>query len=345
MRNGGEEALVDIETENTEPSHSLPISVVICTRNRAELLSRALETVCDQDLDSCYYEVIVVDNGSADPTSEVVETLTREYPNVRYCREEKVGLSHSRNRGFREARGVYIGYLDDDAKVPSDWLSKAKRIIERESPAAFGGPFYPFYDSPKPRWFDDKYGSRESAECARFLKLGESLSGGNFFIRREILLQLGGFETDLGMTGKSIAYGEETHLQDRIFDTMPGRNIYYDPTLLIRHLVRADKMSLIWRIMQNFSRGRSETRMRRHSGTLDGGPLRAFKHFLIAALYLVFNLTYGLLTYDRKRFPFVQNYLYEAGLSPLEGIGRFYERACALPRRRIGQRKEGNERG
>jgi glycosyltransferase involved in cell wall biosynthesis len=334
MRNGKEEPSAAFETGRTEDPLTLLISVVICTLNRADLLSLALRTACDQDLDSSYYEVIVVDNGSVDDTQEVVDGFVRKHPNVRYCREEKVGLSHSRNRGFREAKGIYIGYLDDDAKVPHNWLSTAQRIIKEKMPVAFGGPYYAFYNWPKPNWFKDEYGSREMAECARFLRPGENLSGGNLFIRREVLVQLGGFDPNLGMTGTTVAYGEETLLQQRILEMTPEAAIYYDPDLFIHHLVRSEKTSLTWRLVENFSRGRSIFRIEQDSRNANVGFFRALKHFFIALYYLTLNLTYGLLARDRDRFPFAANYLYEVGLSPIAGIGRFYELARTTLHRR-----------
>ena len=48
----------------------LAVSVVICTRNRADLLADVLRTLCEQALDASRYEIIVVDNGSDDATGE-----------------------------------------------------------------------------------------------------------------------------------------------------------------------------------------------------------------------------------------------------------------------------------
>jgi hypothetical protein len=46
-----------------------------------------------------------------------------------------------------------MGYLDDDARVPSEWLSVATEIAIQKASAAFGGPYYTFYDRQKPKWF------------------------------------------------------------------------------------------------------------------------------------------------------------------------------------------------
>ena len=92
------------------------ISVVVCTFNRAQLAATAIESLCEQTADKSQYEVIVVDNNSQDNTREVTEDFCSRYPNLRYCLEEEQGLSHARNRGWRESRGVYVAYVDDDCR-------------------------------------------------------------------------------------------------------------------------------------------------------------------------------------------------------------------------------------
>jgi len=81
------------------------LSVIICTYNRAELLKNVLQDVCEQTLADSEFEVIVVDNHSTDQTRAVAESFSQRYPNIRYCFEAQQGLSHARNRGWREARG------------------------------------------------------------------------------------------------------------------------------------------------------------------------------------------------------------------------------------------------
>jgi glycosyltransferase involved in cell wall biosynthesis len=66
------------------------------------MLLTALEFLCLQTIDVSVYEVIVVDNNSTDNTNIVVDE---------FCRESNQGLSHARNRGWREARGQYMWLL------------------------------------------------------------------------------------------------------------------------------------------------------------------------------------------------------------------------------------------
>jgi glycosyltransferase involved in cell wall biosynthesis len=85
------------------------ISVVIPTRNRAAMLSDALRSVAAQTFSD--YELIVVDDGSADDTAHVVRSAEIS---VRYLWQDHSGVSAARNRGVAAARSEWIAFLDSD---------------------------------------------------------------------------------------------------------------------------------------------------------------------------------------------------------------------------------------
>jgi hypothetical protein len=97
------------------------VSVVVPTHNRRRLLGRALASVVRQrDVD---LEVVVVDDGSADGTGEVVAGLgDRRVRLVRHPRPQ--GVSAARNRGIAEARGAWVAFLDDDDLWAPDKLAR-----------------------------------------------------------------------------------------------------------------------------------------------------------------------------------------------------------------------------
>src|ERR1044072_7217648 len=97
------------------------VSVVITTRNRAGLLSSALERVLNQKAGSIDYEGVVVDNNSEDNTWEVLGTFQQHHPNLRRVREERTGISYGRNAGLAAARAPIIAFTDDDICVPDTW--------------------------------------------------------------------------------------------------------------------------------------------------------------------------------------------------------------------------------
>jgi glycosyltransferase involved in cell wall biosynthesis len=98
------------------------ISVVIPTYNRRRLLERALASIQQQTRTP--HEVIVVDDGSTDDTSDAI---CKRFPNVRYIRQENCGVSAARNRGVHEATGNWLAFLDSD----DEWLpKKLERQVE-----------------------------------------------------------------------------------------------------------------------------------------------------------------------------------------------------------------------
>ena len=90
------------------------VSVIIPCYKQAGFLSDAIESVLAQT--HPYVEIIVVDDGSPDNTSDVALS----YPGVRCIRQENQGLSAARNTGIRESTGDFLVFLDaDDRLTPS----------------------------------------------------------------------------------------------------------------------------------------------------------------------------------------------------------------------------------
>jgi glycosyltransferase involved in cell wall biosynthesis len=288
------------------------ISVVICTYNREDLLRSAAQSVCEQTLASDEFELIIVDNNSRDNTKLVAAEFCARYPNVRYCCETAQGLAHARNRGLAEAHGLYVAYIDDDCKVPPQWLAVARDIIEQQRPTIFGGPFFAFYNSHKPAWFKDVYGSYELSAEARALLAGEFVFGGNMFFIRDVLAKVGGFHTGYGMVGNTLDYGEEIVPQMAIREQMPEAGIFYDPALFVYHLVRPEKLSIWWSWRESFSRGKTRERM---AGRKTGGhatvPAASSLDVLRAVWRIVADIVRGVFVRDRALYPHVQNYWHE----------------------------------
>jgi glycosyltransferase involved in cell wall biosynthesis len=101
------------------------VSVIIPTYNRAQLVRRAIQSVLNQTYQD--FEIIVVDDGSTDNTTEVVNSIGDE--RVRCIRHQvNKGASASRNTGIRAARGELIGFLDSD----DEWLpEKLQRQVDK----------------------------------------------------------------------------------------------------------------------------------------------------------------------------------------------------------------------
>ncbi|NJN81475.1 MAG: glycosyltransferase [Caldilineaceae bacterium] len=309
------------------------ISVIICTHDRPQPLAAALETLAQQRIDLCQVEVIVVENSTSPASTErLVDNFQPLLANLRCLHEPRTGLSHARNRGWRAAQAAYVAYVDDDCKVPPQWLKVARQIIVERQPAIFGGPFFAYYDKPKALWYRDAYGSRHFGGSPRCLADNETLFGGNLFVNRTCLEALDGFAIDLGMSGRQIAYGEDTVFQQELRKRYPDVSIYYDPALFVYHLVRAEKISLSWSARSFIAKGRFvQIQESNGAGVLPHadakiGMEEALVRAAKLAIGILSDITIGLLTRDRARYPYFQNYLYEHTGQYLRGVGRLSAR-------------------
>jgi glycosyltransferase involved in cell wall biosynthesis len=86
-----------------------PVSVIVPTYNRVEMLTRAVESVLAQTYQQ--FEVVIVDDGSTDTTPKI---FAQSKPPVRYVWQQHAGVSSARNRGMSEAKGDLIAFLDSD---------------------------------------------------------------------------------------------------------------------------------------------------------------------------------------------------------------------------------------
>lgn len=123
------------------------VSVVIPTKDRPELLERALAKVlaaCDATARRC--EVVVVDDGSDPPA------VVGSDPRVRLVRTTGVGPARARNLGINEAAAPIVAFTDDDVEVDRDWLTACLEALEaRPELAGVTGrtdspPYDPLYE-------------------------------------------------------------------------------------------------------------------------------------------------------------------------------------------------------
>lgn len=311
------------------------ISIIICTYNRADILPICLQSLADQTLDKNLFEVIIINNNSTDNTQEITESFSKNQPNFRVVIEPKQGLSHARNRGCFEAIGEYVAYSDDDCKVPKEWLAIATSIIDEQAPDIFGGPYYALYNSPKPEWFKDEYGSHVIGSEEKSLSPGEFLSGGNFFIKRILLRNLDGFNVKLGMTGNTAGYGEETELQIRLRNQHENVVIMYYPQLFVYHLVKKEKMLLKKVIYRKFQNGRYSPHV--FEGYVSSKRYKIRKILenmvLFFALFISFPISHFFR--DTVRYPFIENYFYEKGVRIFFVMGYLFETMVIIPFSRL----------
>jgi glycosyltransferase involved in cell wall biosynthesis len=206
-------------------------SVVIPAYNRARVIGRAIGSVLAQTL--AEFELIVVDDGSADGTREVVQGVGD--PRVRYHFQENAGRSAARNEGARLARGAYLTFLDSDDEVSPEWLATLTREFEHDGTGVVCCGATVVEDRPGLGVAARTYGlsPRDLGPVYDGVK-GRFNPPGTFALRREIFDAIGGYEA-------SLAFAENTDLTHRLVAYLRGsawRIRTVDASLVVWHFER-----------------------------------------------------------------------------------------------------------
>jgi cellulose synthase/poly-beta-1,6-N-acetylglucosamine synthase-like glycosyltransferase len=125
----------------------LSASVIVPVKNERDMIDACLKSLLDLDYDE--YEIIIVDTGSTDGTTEIVERIAQTNERVRLLRTTGYAAD-GRNAGIGAATGVILAFTDGDCIVPKDWLKRLATCLLSESPetAGVGGPNIPVERKP-----------------------------------------------------------------------------------------------------------------------------------------------------------------------------------------------------
>jgi glycosyltransferase involved in cell wall biosynthesis len=247
------------------------ISIVIPTRNRADLLAPALHSLTRQTFPADEYEVLVIDNGSTDQTALVVQDFSVRLGNLRYFYEPEPGLHAGRHRGMLEAHGELLVFADDDIEAFPSWLASISEAFADPGVAMVGGNNLPLFLEPPPAWLERLW-DRPSIKGDRALpalsvielsaenpEFGPHLVWGcNFAIRKNVLLAAGGFHPD-GMPKDLIRFrGDgETHVSRYVAES--GKKCVFHPGASVYHKVTPDRMSFAYFWQRGFNQGVSDS--------------------------------------------------------------------------------------
>jgi len=199
-------------------------SIVIPTHNRKDSLRRCLEAVTHQDYPD--YEVIVVDDGSTDSTGEMVQ---REFPQVRYIRQEpNQGPAAARNRGIKAASGEIIAFTDDDCIPPTNWLASHLPYYDDPQVGGVGG----LQLTARPNFIEQFQIAHYLDVYTEFHRICrvEAVRGfgtNNLSIRREVFDHAGLFD-------EAFLTGADPELTRRV--AIAGYTLIRDPKLRVEHL-------------------------------------------------------------------------------------------------------------
>lgn len=231
------------------------VSVVICTRDRSEILASTLERL--RHVNHPAFEVLVVDNAPSDESARrVVGAVADADPRFTYVREPRPGASRARNAGLGAARGRYVAFIDDDVAVDRQWLQALVLGFSRRddvrcvtglvATAGIGSPFEAYFDARAAAWADrfDAQVLASDTDADPLFPYKPSLygTGANCAFDRAFFHGLGGFDDALGPGTRALG-GEDLDAFIRII--LAGGAVAYEPAAVVWHHHRADHAGLM----------------------------------------------------------------------------------------------------
>lgn len=232
--------------------HSPIIAAAICTYDRYERLEKAIESCIAQELSPEDFEIIIVDNSPNRDAAHRFGARYQHVPHLDYLIEREPGLSNARNVALHHSSAPIIAYLDDDAIADPEWLGALVTAYDSYGDAAHaaGGRITPIWESPRPDWLhDDRLGFVSVVDwggSTRALGPGEWVAGANVSFRRDPLISMGGFNTDLGRkgAGSHLLSNEETKVLEAL--QRAGGQVLYVPEAQVSHLVDQRRLDPAW---------------------------------------------------------------------------------------------------
>jgi len=217
----------------------VPISVVICTRNRASTLRLCLDSLrsmaCQPE------EIVIIDNA---PTDDSTRKVVEDYPGVRYCLESRPGLSYARNTGVAQAQCSVLAFTDDDVILHPDWAYRVWETFQDEAVFAMTGLVIVSELRTEAQQIFEKHWSfnrgyqdvfYDSAYLSRVLPIGPPVwhigAGANNAFRKKVFNEVGLFDERLGAGASGCS--EDSEMWFRILTH--GHTIHYNPRAVVYH--------------------------------------------------------------------------------------------------------------
>ncbi len=198
-------------------SDQMTVSIIICTRNRANSLRSTLLSIGRAIVPQQWHiELLVVDNGSTDSTPEVVREVRLTNVDLRHISEPTVGQSYARNAGLMQTSGEIILFTDDDVRVPSYWIEGMCRpFLENAVDAVAGGVVFPSDIAAalsRPPFFSRRswFASTESLDRDS----PNRMVGANMAFHRRVLERVPKFDVELGPG--ALGFADETLFSEQL---------------------------------------------------------------------------------------------------------------------------------
>lgn len=260
----------------------LRITVLICTYNRVELLTKVIASLnAARRPPGVEVRLFVVANACTDGTHAMLEGYDDDGGGLplTWISESVPGKSHALNRALPLLDDPVVAFVDDDHRVDSDYLVGVARAARSWPDAGLiCGRILPDWDGSEPDWVHDAGPYRiyplpvpryDQGKAAMRVDLDGAIpGGGNLVARLEVIRRNGPFLTELGPTGHDLGGAEDLEWVRRAMRS--GAVLRYSPDIVQYHYVDGQRLTLSYLMRKGFQRSKSVMRFRSMGG---GVPL------------------------------------------------------------------------
>ncbi len=228
----------------------LSVSIIVASLNNESTIEECLQSILAQDYPKNLIEVLVIDGGSTDSTAKRIENYQVQFFS------NKLNVPAAYNWASKTVKSEVLGFIDADAKVEGNWLTRLVADLASPEVAAVGGNIA--------TWNDDKLvprciGYELSNRYARLPKEANRLATMNLLLKKKIMMEIGGFDENLPTQ-------YDTDLGYRI--TKAGYKVIFDSDVLCYHFHRS---TLAKYFMQQYRYGQNTWKLYRSHPSLAKG--------------------------------------------------------------------------
>lgn len=207
----------------------MKISVIICTKNRANKLLQFLNKINEIEKPESLVEYIIINNGSIDNTREVLEGFNLQFEKT-IINEPNGGLSSARNTGIKKSSGDILIFTDDDCYLKSNYLKLAEKIFDSCKFQYCGGCTF-LYDLTDAQTGLNVEKNKKILPAYSFIN-PQDIHGANMIFKKEVINTIGDFDVLLGAGTDFKAGGDTDYIARASWAGFTGAHI---PELIVYH--------------------------------------------------------------------------------------------------------------